>query len=56
VRLSEICVSGGDVYWLEGRPAEKGRGVVVRRRGGVSEDLTQEPFNVRTRVHEYGGG
>lgn len=54
--MSEVCVSGGDVYWLEGRPAEKGRGVVVRRRGGVSEDLTPEPFNVRTRVHEYGGG
>ena len=56
VRLSEICVAGADVYWLEGRPAEKGRGVVVRRRGNASEDLTPEPFNVRTRVHEYGGG
>lgn len=56
VRLGEIRVSGGDVYWLEGRPEEKGRGVVVRRRGGASEDLTPEPFNVRTRVHEYGGG
>ena len=28
----------------------------MRRRGGVPEDLTPEPFNVRTRVHEYGGG
>jgi dipeptidyl aminopeptidase/acylaminoacyl peptidase len=56
VRLSEICVSGSDIYWLEGRPAEKGRGVVVRRRGGVSEDLTPAPFDARTRVHEYGGG
>ena len=56
MRLSEIFVSGSDVYWLEGRPAEKGRGVVVRRRGGIPEDLTPEPFNVRTRVHEYGGG
>ena len=56
VWLGEICVAEGDVYWLEGRPAEKGRGVVVRRRGDSSEDLTPEPFNVRTRVHEYGGG
>ncbi|MDA0206468.1 MAG: prolyl oligopeptidase family serine peptidase [Acidobacteria bacterium] len=56
VRLSEVCVSGSDVYWLEARPAEKGRGVVARWRRGVTEDLTPEPFNVRTRVHEYGGG
>lgn len=56
VRISEVCVAGDDVYWLESRPAEKGRGVIVRRRGGVSEDLTPEPFNIRTRVHEYGGG
>lgn len=56
VRISEVCVLGGEVYWLEGRPAEKGRGVVVRRRGDVAEDLTPEPFSVRTRVHEYGGG
>ncbi len=56
VRLGEICVAGDDLYWLEGRPAEKGRGVVVRRRGDATEDLTPEPFNVRTRVHEYGGG
>lgn len=56
IRLSSVTVSGDDVYWLEGRPAEKGRGVIVRRRNGISEDLTPEPFNVRTRVHEYGGG
>ncbi len=57
VRIGEVAVSGNDVYWVEGRPAEKGRGVLVRRRAdGVPEDLTPEPFNVRTRVHEYGGG
>jgi dipeptidyl aminopeptidase/acylaminoacyl peptidase len=57
VRLGEVAVSGNDVYWVEGRPAEKGRGVLVRRRAdGAPEDLTPEPFNVRTRVHEYGGG
>ena len=57
VRLGEVAVSGNDVYWAEGRPTEKGRGVLVRRRAdGAPEDLTPEPFNVRTRVHEYGGG
>lgn len=57
VRLGEVSVSGDGVHWVEGRPAEKGRGVLVRQRAdGTREDLTPEPFNVRTRVHEYGGG
>ena len=44
-------------YWLEVRPEEGGRTVLVRRPiGGARADLTPQPFNVRTRVHEYGGG
>jgi len=47
----------GDLYWTELRPSEEGRVVVVRRSSeGVVEDLTPAGFNVRTRVHEYGGG
>jgi dipeptidyl aminopeptidase/acylaminoacyl peptidase len=44
-------------YWLEGRPAEGGRSVVVRA-DAFSEptDVTPPGFNVRTTVHEYGGG
>ncbi len=57
VRLSSVSVDGGDVYWLEGRPLEGGRSVlVVRRRDGTIEDVTPQGFNVRTTVHEYGGG
>ena len=58
VGLSQIMLDGQDVYWVEGRPAEKGRNVIVRRRGtgGPIEDLTPADHNVRTRVHEYGGG
>jgi dipeptidyl aminopeptidase/acylaminoacyl peptidase len=57
VRLSSVVLDGEDVYWLEGRPSEGGRSVLVRRRAdGVLEDVTPMPFNVRTRVHEYGGG
>ncbi len=57
VSLSEITFDGDDIYWLEGRPSEGGRNVVVRRApdGNVS-DLTPAPFNARTSVHEYGGG
>jgi dipeptidyl aminopeptidase/acylaminoacyl peptidase len=44
------------LYWLEGRPEEGGRQVVVRWRGGGIEEVTPPTVNVRTRVHEYGGG
>jgi dipeptidyl aminopeptidase/acylaminoacyl peptidase len=55
--LSEVWLDGVDIYWLEQRPAESGRSVVVRRRpdGGIG-DVTPAGFNARTRVHEYGGG
>jgi len=57
IRLGGVSAHGQDIYWLEGRPAEKGRNVLVRRTpDGRTEDLTPEPFNVRTRAHEYGGG
>lgn len=57
VRLDSPRVDGDDRYWLEGRPAEQGRVVLVRRSvDGTVADVTPPPFSVRTRVHEYGGG
>lgn len=57
VGLGGIALDGEDVYWTEGRPAEAGRNVIVRRTpDGKTTDVTPPPFNVRTRVHEYGGG
>jgi dipeptidyl aminopeptidase/acylaminoacyl peptidase len=57
VGLSEVMVDNEDVYWMESRPNEDGRNVVVRRTpDGSTEDVTPQPFNARTRVHEYGGG
>ncbi len=55
--LSGVLADGEDLYWCELRPAEEGRVVLVRRSpdGGIA-DLTPPGFNVRTRVHEYGGG
>ena len=61
VGLSLPQVDGPDVYWLEDRPEEAGRTVLVRRRadGTVADVLTTmpsgEPVDVRSRVHEYGG-
>ena len=46
----------GAVWWSEGRPSEGGRVVLMRRDADGVEQVTPEGFNVRTRVHEYGGG
>src|SRR5215471_21704869 len=57
IGLGEIQLDGNDVYWIESRPAEAGRCVIVRRTtDGRTTDVTPPPFNARTRVHEYGGG
>ena len=60
VSLDQIVIDGNDIYWIEGRPREQGRCVLVCHSSGanasVSEDLMPAPWNVRTRVHEYGGG
>jgi len=56
IALAEPRLDGGAIYWLEGRPQEQGRNVVVRADGANTVDLTPKPLNARTRVHEYGGG
>ena len=57
VQIKEISVDDGHVYWLEGRPDEGGRNVLVTRAcNGALADVTPKGFNVRNSVHEYGGG
>jgi dipeptidyl aminopeptidase/acylaminoacyl peptidase len=57
VPLLHISCVGQEVYWLEGRPREGGRYVLVRfSASGERTEVTPQPFNVRTRAHEYGGG
>ena len=57
VRLFQPQASGDCVYWLETRPRQRGRTVLVRRDSdGVISDLTPEKFSARSCVHEYGGG
>ncbi len=57
VDFGQIAADGNNLYWLEGRPSEGGRQVLVGRDGsGQIDDLTPPPIYVRTRVHEYGGG
>jgi dipeptidyl aminopeptidase/acylaminoacyl peptidase len=54
--ISELFLEGGQYYWKESRPREGGRYVIVRPRGAGVSELTPKGFNVRTTVHEYGGG
>ena len=63
VRLGGVYYCNNQVYWLEGRPQEAGRNVLCKyspddgtksERNGV--DVTPKESNVRTKVHEYGGG
>ena len=57
ISLSDVRLDGGNIYWLEGRPQEQGRSVVVCTAEGAGPiDMIPAPFNARTRVHEYGGG
>jgi dipeptidyl aminopeptidase/acylaminoacyl peptidase len=57
IGLGQIQLDGDDIYWVEQRPAEGGRNVIVRRRpDGSIVDVTPPEYNARTRVHEYGGG
>jgi dipeptidyl aminopeptidase/acylaminoacyl peptidase len=45
----------GRLYWLENRPEQSGRLVAITGDASGFRELTPEGFNVRTRVHEYGG-
>ncbi|HEY9882248.1 MAG TPA: S9 family peptidase, partial [Thermosynechococcaceae cyanobacterium] len=57
IGLGSVRLDGETVYWTELRPTEAGRNVLVQRTSnGQIADVTPAPLNVRTRVHEYGGG
>lgn len=55
--VGALCPDGDELYWLESRPHEGGRQVIVKAgANGSIVELTPPGFNVRSRVHEYGGG
>lgn len=60
VRLSNPQLDSGHCYWLEQRPEEKGRCVVVCQKidngeKGQCYDVTPASVSVHTKAHEYGG-
>jgi len=61
--LREPRRAGGRTFWLEQRPQEQGRTTLLMREDrpqGEKPDapleLTPGPCNLRSRVHDYGGG
>ena len=46
IGLSHPVLDGGDTYWIESRPSEGGRNVIVRRtQDGTTSDVNPAPFN-----------
>jgi dipeptidyl aminopeptidase/acylaminoacyl peptidase len=56
-QLTEVAVHRGVIYWRELYPEQQGRFTILKRDiDGRITELVPSPFNVRTTVHEYGGG
>ena len=56
VGISEVIPESDAVWWAESRPSEGGRTALIRYAKGAAEEITPDTANVRTLVHEYGGG
>ena len=56
--LSQPRIDGAHIYWLEGRALEGGRATLLRLSDSSTgaQERSPAPFNLRSRVHEYGGG
>lgn len=52
----DLSIHEGQLYWLELRPQENSRLTLMCLINNAPVELTPSPFNVRSRVHEYGGG
>ena len=54
-RFGSVRYDADELYWTEQRPWDKGRTALCRMKGGATEDVTPAEYNIRSRVHEYGG-
>jgi len=54
--VGEVVTDGDAICWTESRPEERGRVAIMRWRNGETIELSPPDVNVRTSVHEYGGG
>lgn len=56
ISIDEPKLTEKFVYYIERRPQEAGRCVIVRVGNNTSTDILPAPYSARSRVHEYGGG
>lgn len=57
LRLGQLSIDQKRVLWTEGRPEEKGRTALMEwLLSGKPSEITKADWDVRSRVHEYGGG
>lgn len=56
-QIGELTTDGDKLYWLELHPEQEGRyALCTCAKGEEAHEVVPEAYNVRTRVHEYGGG
>lgn len=56
INIDEPLPCADSLYYIERRPQEEGRCVIVQTTDGNSTDILPAPYSARSRVHEYGGG
>ncbi len=57
IGIDSIAINNDSVYWLEKRPQEQGRNLIVGHfNQGGTQEITPVPLSVRSKIHEYGGG
>lgn len=56
ISIDEPVITETALYYVERRPHENGRCVIVKVSNNTSSDILPEPYSCRSRVHEYGGG
>ncbi|MBT8135266.1 MAG: prolyl oligopeptidase family serine peptidase, partial [Gammaproteobacteria bacterium] len=56
ISIDEARQIADSLYYIERRPQEGGRCVIVKSHEGITADILPAPYSARSRVHEYGGG
>jgi len=57
IGIGSIAINSEHIYWLEKRPQEQGRNLIVGHfNQGETKNITPSPLSVRSKIHEYGGG
>ena len=56
ISIAGVMVDGEEIFWLEGRPSEGGRVVLVRHTEAGPRDVLPPGYSARSRAQEYGGG